>query len=101
MPQHYPDALEQARRLFTVLLVILASKDDSEELHSTKAAVFETIKSSKARNREEHGSHIRSSIIFMANYVYDKNGFNSLTVTSWISEIKKRGTMYGLLELSP
>lgn len=65
------------------------------------AAVFEAIKSSKARDREELGSHIRSSIIFMANYVYEKNGFSPLIVSRWVSEIKKRGTMYGLLELLP
>ncbi len=101
MTQPDSDTLEQARRLFAVLLVILVSRDESEELHKTRGALFEAIKSSKARNPEELGSHIRSTVLFMANYVYEKNGIHPITVSNWVSEIKKRRTMDGLLELLP
>jgi hypothetical protein len=97
--QPYSDALAQTSRLFAVLLVILASKDENEELLEARAAAFEAIKSSKARNPEELGSHIRSIVIFMANHVYEKNGVNPFIVSNWVAEINKRGTMDGLLEL--
>jgi hypothetical protein len=99
--QPYSDALGQAKRLFAELLIILASKDNSEELLGTKAAVLDAIKTSNAKNKQELGSHIRSRIIFMANHVYEKNGINELFVAGLISEAKKRGTLYGLIDLVP
>jgi hypothetical protein len=97
--QPYSDALEQARRLFAVLLMILASKDNSEELLDTKAAVLDAIKTSNAKNKQELGSFIRSAINFMANDAYKQDGINAIFVAGLISETKKRGTMYGIIDL--
>ncbi len=95
------EAHREAKRLFAVLLTMLAVKDDNEELIRSKAALLDAIKNSKTSNKQELGSFVRSTTRYMASHVYEKSGINELFVEGLVSEIKKRGTMYGLIDLLP
>lgn len=97
MSPSYSDALAQARRLFAVLLVILADEDNSENSNAIKSVLLNEILNSKANSPRELGSIIRTILIMTINDVYKNNGMTLETIEIFVSEIKKRKTMQGIL----
>ncbi len=96
MSPSYTDALAQARRLFAVLLILLA-KDDNSDLNAIKSMLLNEIKNSKVSTPKELGSLIRAILMMTINNVYQNHGITLEVVESLVSEIKKRKTMRGTL----
>jgi len=87
MASSYKDSLATARRVFTLLIIVLTN--DSVRAKS-KTQLMSLIKEAKATNATELGEIVRRAVIYMAEETY-KNGVNLGHVDGVIQRIRRDG----------